>query len=194
LGQEADSVRVDTLESVIIRPCDTCQTEDSTVVPDSLTEAQRALVDFEKRRQQFRDSLVIAPPGFSYSDSIVSYFASSRLSVSEDVKRSFFHDAGDYFRSDPAWFVLDHQVTPMRKTVQPFGLSGDRLNVINDGMNLHPFEHIVEPDGMVEASRQLRLCSRVPKSLMISSLRALSMSTRVPGATLMPGPDIQRSL
>ena len=149
-GQEIDSVEVDTLESVIIRPCDTCWTEDTTAVTDTLSDAQRALVNFEKRRQQMRDSLVIAPPGFSFYDSLITWFGSLRLNVKDEVSRSFIHDAGDYFRSDPAYFSIDYQVTPMRKTVQPFGLSGDRMDVINNGMNLHPFEHIVQPDGMID--------------------------------------------
>ena len=63
-ADEPDSVKVDTLESVIIRGCDTCEVEDTTIT-DTLSEAQQAFADFERRRQQFRDSVVIAAPGLS---------------------------------------------------------------------------------------------------------------------------------
>jgi hypothetical protein len=89
-------------------------------------------------------------PNLSYFDSLVTYFTSERLNQRSQVDRSFYHDAGDYFRFDPSYFILEHQVTPMRKTVQPFGLSGDRLNLIVNGHQLQPFEHIPEPDGLVD--------------------------------------------
>ncbi|MFQ6008758.1 MAG: hypothetical protein ACE5K8_07395, partial [Candidatus Zixiibacteriota bacterium] len=89
-------------------------------------------------------------PNFSYFDSLVTYFTSERLDQRSQVDRSFYHDAGDYFRFDPSYFILEHQVTPMRKTVQPFGLSGDRLNLIVNGHQLQPFEHIPEPDGLAD--------------------------------------------
>jgi hypothetical protein len=89
-------------------------------------------------------------PKFSYFDSLVTYFTSERLNQRSQLDRSFYHDAGDYFRFDPSYFILEHQVTPMRKTVQPFGLSGDRLNLIVNGHQLQPFEHIPEPDGLAD--------------------------------------------
>lgn len=86
----------------------------------------------------------------SYFDSLKTYFLSSRLDVYKSVQSSFFHDAGDYFRINPSYFIDDFQSTPMRKTVQPFGLSGNRLNFIVNRLPLTPFEHVVEPDGLVD--------------------------------------------
>jgi hypothetical protein len=38
----------------------------------------------------------------------------------------------------------------MRKTVQPFGLAGDRMNFIVNRQAIHPFEHVIEPDGLID--------------------------------------------
>jgi hypothetical protein len=116
---------------------------------DSLTEADTISASFEERYEQFKKRRG-RHPGLSYFDSLTAYFTSDRLNQHSQVDRSFFHDAGDYFRSDPSYFVLEPQVTPLRKTVQPFGLSGDRLNLLVSGRRLRPFEHIPEPDGLTD--------------------------------------------
>ncbi len=164
----ADSVRVDSLapvpEDSTTLPDDSVQTEDHLTVmdsilwlnpdidPDTLTEAQRMLLEFETRyelhkRSQPRER---AAAQLSYFDSLAVYLVSSRWNLREDIDRSFYHDAGDYFRSDPGFFILEHQVTPMRKTVQPYGLAGDRLGFFYNDMQLTPFEHIIEPDGLTD--------------------------------------------
>lgn len=123
-----------------------------TIDLDTLTEAQRLLVEFETRyllRQQ-QQRQVETKAEFSYYDSLVSYFVTPRWDLRGDIDRSFYHDAGDYFRFDPGFFVLEHQVTPMRKTVQPYGLSGNRLAVIVGRRHLAPFEHNIEPDGLID--------------------------------------------
>jgi hypothetical protein len=151
-ADESDSVRVDTLEGVTIVPCDTCPGPRDTldVGPDSLTAAQQALADFESRRQKVQDSLYVPRPMPSFRDTVLALLGSPRLSIRPEIERSFYHDAGDYFRLDPGYFVLDNQVTPMRKTVQPFGLSGDRLALFPSGNYAHPFEHTLEPDGLTD--------------------------------------------
>jgi hypothetical protein len=89
-------------------------------------------------------------PRYSYFDTLATYFASPRLNQREMLDESSYHDAGDYFRFDPSYVVRDFQDTPMRKTVQPYGLSGDRLNTILNDVPVHPFEHVLEPDGMID--------------------------------------------
>jgi len=120
--------------------------------PDTLKPNQRMLVEFETRfslrqreapRPQVKDR-------FAFSDSLAAYFVSPRWNLREDIDRSFYHDAGDYFRSEPSFFVLEPQATPMRKTVQPYGLSGDRLGLVQYGRAVKPFEPVVEPDGLVD--------------------------------------------
>jgi hypothetical protein len=120
--------------------------------PDTLNVNQRMLVEFETRftLRQREAPPVEAKDRFSYSDSLAAYYVSPRQNLREDIDRSFYHDAGDYLRSDPSFFVLEPQATPMRKTVQPYGLSGDRLGIVRDGLSIKPFEHVVEPDGLVD--------------------------------------------
>jgi hypothetical protein len=119
---------------------------------DTLTEAQRMGLEFETRyrmRQQDIKPLAVRER-VSFLDSLTTYYLPGRWNLREDIDRSFHHDAGDYFRFDPSYFVLEPQVTPMRKTVQPFGLAGDRTAFLVGGESLHPFEHVVEPDGLVD--------------------------------------------
>lgn len=156
----ADSVLADTLAqvedttlipsvidtSIIVLP------SGDTVLVDTLTAAVRAMLEFEKQQQLYQKEQVVRKPNFSYFDSLLTYYASPRLDQRSQIDRSFYHSAADYFRSDPSSFTLEHQATPMRSTVQPFGLSGDRLNVVSNRTQLEPFEHIVEPDGLTDLS------------------------------------------
>jgi len=117
--------------------------------PVPLAEPEQRISDLQKRMQKFKESSKL-PPRFVFYDSLVTYLASARFNRRSQIDRSFFHDAGDYFKFDPDFFVVDYQATPMRKTAQPFGLSGDRLNVISNGIVNTPFEHTVEPDGLMD--------------------------------------------
>lgn len=122
------------------------------IILDTLNQAQRMLVEFETRYtlRMRGERRVEVQTELSYFDSLVTYFVSPRWDLREDIDRSFYHDAGDYFRSDPGFFTLEHQVTPMRKTIQPYGLAGDRLAIFSKRQQLLPFEHIVEPDGLMD--------------------------------------------
>jgi len=130
---------------------DTQLPHDSLDISDTLTDAQRQLLEFEERyRRNQEQKQQERKEQFSYLDTLISYFASPRLNQREKVDLSFYGDPGDYFKFDPSYFIIDHQVTPMRKTVQPFGLSGGRLSLLHDGWPIRPFEHIPEPDGMAD--------------------------------------------
>ncbi|HUV31487.1 MAG TPA: hypothetical protein VMY05_10410 [Acidobacteriota bacterium] len=153
LGTAAsDSTDVsDTLPRPDSLTLDTITPADSTSLSDTLTEAQRMLFEFEERyRQRQKEQKTESREQLSCFDTLVQYFASERLNQRDRVAWSFFRDPGDYFKFDPGYFVLDHQTTPMRKTVQPFGLSGSRLDVIHNGLPIRPFEHIPEPDGLID--------------------------------------------
>lgn len=122
---------------------------------DTLNEAQRTLLEFEtryrlKREEQRMAEIKKVEQPFSYFDTVATWMISRRWNLRDDIDRSYYHDAGDYFKFDPGYVVTDYQVTPMRKTVQPYGLKGNRLAVLADGYNLAPFEHIIEPDGMID--------------------------------------------
>lgn len=143
-----DSSQIDTLEVILITPCDDCPTVDSsqTVSANQTAWAAERLREYQ---QAVKDSAVPWLP-ISFHDSLAAYLLSERLNQRRWLKMAWYHDAGDYFRSDPAYLVTDYQSTPMRKTVQPFGLSGDRMNVITNAFSIRPFDHPLEPDGMFD--------------------------------------------
>ncbi len=153
---ETDSVKSDTTRPVPTVPSQTINDSilmlNPTIKLDTLTDAQRLLVEFETRYRlrQKEQPTARAKPRMSVQDSLTAYYLPARWNLREDIDRSFYHDAGDYFRSDPSYFVLEPQVSPMRKTVQPYGLAGDRMSFLVEGASLHPFEHVVEPDGLVD--------------------------------------------
>ncbi len=133
--------------------------KDSTMVVDSLrpgdelldelTESQLKVADINQRLEQFKEARQL-PPRLSFYDSLVSYFASERFNRRKQIDRSVYFDAGDYFKFDPSFMIWDYQTVPMRKSVQPFGLIGSRLNIFSNGYQHQPFEHVIEPDGMID--------------------------------------------
>ncbi len=87
---------------------------------------------------------------FNADDSINTYLLNRRMEYSDEMERSFFRDAADLIRYNPSNFIIEYQNTPVRKTLSPFTLPGDRMNVILDDRALHPFEHLYEPDNMID--------------------------------------------
>ncbi len=146
-AQEQDTSFVPPVQDSLIAPANA---DDSLIIADSLTGAEKSMAEFELKREEFQQSRKERKPSIVFFDSVATYFTSPRLDQRANVDRSFYHDAGDYFRFDPSFTVRDFQSTPMRKTVQPFGLNGNRLNVIANQLPLHPFEHVVEPDGLMD--------------------------------------------
>ena len=141
LAQEEDT-------TFVTPPVDTAEV--TPLAEDTLTDAQKAMASFEERRKLFKKEEKPRFEPWSFYDSLLEWFTSERLNQRPQIDRSFFHDAGDYFRFDPSYFVQDRQSTPLRKTVQPFGLSGNRLNFVINGMAISPFEHVLEPNGAVD--------------------------------------------
>ena len=125
-------------------------------MPDSLAAGADSLLadslTFEERLERYRQTLIRRKPRLSSRDSLLVYFASNRLNVADQRKRSFYHDAGDYLKFDPGFFVNDARFTPTRKTIQPYGLSGPRMSYVIDGWTMQPFGHVIEPDGLVDVN------------------------------------------
>ncbi|UCC45101.1 MAG: hypothetical protein JSU65_04070, partial [Candidatus Zixiibacteriota bacterium] len=118
-----DSLRTD--DSLAVDSLDTAAHVDSLMFSDTLTEAQRLLLEFETKyaeTHQRKEKETIAR--LSFLDTLVSYFVSSRLNMRDRINQSYALNAGDYFKFDPSWFALSHEATPMRTTVQPYGLAG----------------------------------------------------------------------
>lgn len=111
---------------------------DSAWVPDSA---------FMRRPEAKKDTT--HPVDFyNIDDTLQERFLVERFNLKNDMARSFFHDAGDFLRFNPSNFIVEYQEVPLRKTVSPFNLPGDRMNVILDDRRLSPFEHLPEPDNM----------------------------------------------
>jgi len=136
---EGDSVRV----------ADSITPVESQRPPDSSLEVSQDSIRPQTRPLP-RPLGVARLPRFSGFDTLVAYFTSPRLDQRDFVARSYHHDAGGYFRFDPSFVALDYIITPMRKTVKPYGLTGNHLGVLANDMPLQPFDHPVEPDGLLD--------------------------------------------
>ncbi|PWB74725.1 hypothetical protein C3F09_03290 [candidate division GN15 bacterium] len=134
---EADSVRVhDSLRAASgTQRTDTVR----SALPDSLR---------EKLVPPAPPPVVVRTPRFSSFDTLITYFTSDRLSQKKLVAQSYIHDAGNYFRADPGFVELNYIITPMRKTVKPYNLSGNHLGVMENELALEAFDHVPEPDGL----------------------------------------------
>lgn len=144
----ADSVGVDSISVVPDSAgVDTLSAALDSVLTDSL--ASDSAISFEDRYREFKERRRRAPQ-LSVYDSLCTYFTSSRSDLLPSARCATYRDAGDYFRSQPSFYVSGWQSTPMRKTVQPFGLRGDRLGIVLRGSPFHPFQHHLEPDGLID--------------------------------------------
>ncbi|UCD16668.1 MAG: hypothetical protein JSV44_09420, partial [Candidatus Zixiibacteriota bacterium] len=88
--------------------------------------------------------------GYNFEEELKQSFLSDRIDIINDAARSILHDAGDYFKLYPSSFIVDHENTPIRKTVSPYALPGGRVNVILDNRPLNPLEHLLEPDNRMD--------------------------------------------
>jgi len=122
---ENDSSRTDSLKDSIV-VVDSLKPGDEIL--DELTESQRKVVDMGRRLEEFKAARQLLPR-LSFYDSLITYFASERFNRRKQIDRSVYFDAGDYFKFDPSFIIWDYQTVPLRKTVQPFGLTGSRLNI-----------------------------------------------------------------
>ena len=139
-NNKIDSVKTVTeIDSAVILNDTIVSVEDSTgtnLIKDKYSKFSKA------QKQQL--------PFLSIYDSLLIYTLSERMNVAHEIENSYFHDVGDYLRFNPSFFVTDYQLTPMRKTVQPFGLTGSRINCFHKDKQYTPFEHLPEYGGMTD--------------------------------------------
>ena len=84
---------------------------------------------------------------YSFYDSLRTRFFVGAMELTGRAAHSFNHDPTGLLKFVPSQTVIDYQHTPMRRTVSPFGLPGNRDNVVLDHSVLKPLEHVVGPDG-----------------------------------------------
>ena len=154
---DSDSTRIDTVSSDTLPvvdsiPADTLPDfmEIDPVTGDTIITGEANRFRMEERMKEFQLAQIKRPPRLSFFDSLTTYFTSPRLNQRDALGRSMYKNAGDFFKFDPSFFSLDYQTTPMRTTVAPFGLSGNRLHVVAFGDTRQPFEHVIEPDGQID--------------------------------------------
>ncbi len=125
---------------------DSLKMVDTSLIPKDTTELKSWEIMYADTLSA--DSLS-REPHLDIHDSLCSYFLSDRFDLSDHFVRSYGHDAGDFIKSNPSNFSVDYQPIPLRKTVAPFGLPGNRLDVIMGDRALHPVEHLPEPDNQI---------------------------------------------
>ncbi len=145
-NQDSNKISSESSISSIVKPADSLKID--SLSADSLL-ADSTVDLFSEKLSKFKESQK-ALPKFSFFDSLITYFVSERFNYADKIDQAFYHDGGDFFRYDPSFFVKEYQPTPMRKTVQPFGLTGNRINYFQNQFQLAPFEHMPEPDGMYD--------------------------------------------
>lgn len=151
-ASSVDSLRSDTLvvdTTLADSIPDSLPVNDTAAADTSMVPAD-STADFAERLAQYRERQRRRAEYISWDDSLAAYMMTRRLDQFPFVSRTFWHDAGGYFRGDPSFFMMERQVTPMRTAVSPFGLSGQHLGIVNAGMPLQPFQHNVEPDGLTD--------------------------------------------
>jgi hypothetical protein len=121
--------------------------------PDTLTQLQKSELHFQLRQSKFKKEQKEKQeilPRFSYYDSLLTYFTSERMNLRKHIDRSYYRDAGDYFRSDPSFMVVEYEPSTKRKLVYISGLPQSKIGVVHNGMHLEPYEHLVIPDSKVD--------------------------------------------
>ncbi len=180
-NNKIDSVKTVTeIDSAVILNDTIVSVEDSTgtnLIKDKYSKFSKA------QKQQL--------PFLSIYDSLLIYTLSERMNVAHEIENSYFHDVGDYLRFNPSFFVTDYQLTPMRKTVQPFGLTGSRINCFHKDKQYTPFEHLPEYGGMTDMNDfSIALNDNIyilpgPVGILLGGKTAVASIVTVPSVSLI---------
>lgn len=87
---------------------------------------------------------------YDFFDSLKATFLVERAELSSSRDKTFAHDPSGLLKFDPDDFIVNYQALPMRRTVYPSGLPGNRFDVVLDTRTLNPLEHTLEPDGKID--------------------------------------------
>ncbi|MBN2226249.1 MAG: hypothetical protein JW763_02680 [candidate division Zixibacteria bacterium] len=147
LSAPSDSGRIDTTSRI---PADSGNLSTQEAIPTDSSELPNDYWDRVAGEYQPTDTIskTRRPPlvAYDFGQALHTAFLTQHYDVLADVRRSFFHDAGDFLKFNPSNLVIYYQNTPMRTVVVPYGLPGDRVDVILDQRALHPIAHEIEPD------------------------------------------------
>jgi hypothetical protein len=126
----------------ITPPADSTAHPQDSIIYNPLDRIKTAMAAVDSARKSYGR--------FSFDDSVTAFFLVERMNLNNEVNRSFTHDAGDYLRSCPSNLIIEDFQIPSRKTVAPFALPGNRMNVIFNNHALHPLSHYPEPDNQID--------------------------------------------
>ena len=104
----------------------------------------------EMLRQEPQKADTLGFDKYIFYDTLTLRALPSRIDLRPDASRSFLHDAGDFLKMTPSYFIIEEHQTPQRKTAAPFSLPGDRLNLVVEGEAWSPSEHILQPDNQTD--------------------------------------------
>ncbi len=127
-------------------PCPAQEIESDTLrpVPDSAS--------YKQENPEDTTAIEIVPHirAFDFDSSLSALLLNPRWDLGSELARSYFHDAGDILKFNPSNQVIFYQNSPVRTTVAPFALPGNRMNAIFDFYQLNPLGHVLEPDGRLD--------------------------------------------
>ncbi|NMC43702.1 MAG: hypothetical protein GYA46_07275, partial [candidate division Zixibacteria bacterium] len=85
-----------------------------------------------------------------FLDSVTTAFA--RFAETYDVRQRDLYprNAAGFLTSRPEYFVMTYHETPLRTTVQPFGLPGQQMTVFSGSLQMRPYDRVIPADGLID--------------------------------------------
>lgn len=85
-----------------------------------------------------------------FLDSVTTAFA--RFTETYDVRQRDLYprNAAGFLTSRPEYFVMTYHETPLRTTVQPFGLPGQQMTVFSGNLQMRPYDRVIPADGLID--------------------------------------------
>jgi len=92
----------------------------------------------------------VLPPPIRLIDSLVAHFARHTYDFDASRYDLYPRDAAGFLYHEASYFTLTYHETPVRTTVSPFGLLGDRITVRSDISEAAPYDRTIEADGLID--------------------------------------------
>lgn len=142
----------DTAAADSLRPAPDASPADTTVI-DSLPSVPGA-PPADSAREPLIDTVRTKPVQYHlpmlFLDSVTTAFA--RFAETYDVRQNDLYprNAAGFLASRPEYFVMTYHESPLRTTVQPFGLPGQQMTLFCGGNRLRPYDRVIPADGLID--------------------------------------------
>ncbi len=90
------------------------------------------------------------PPPPQLLDSLIHYFARHEYRFDVQQADLYPRDAAGFLYHEASYFALTSLETPLRTTVAPFGMPGDRMTVRSGNNELAPYDRTIPGDGLID--------------------------------------------